>query len=371
MKILLGTFFTECLLLILMAVMKRSYVSVDLCEKKECVTKYSRVIAFIFAFILIFVAGFRERFWDTTDYRLMYSEIGNDINNVFNDTVPRVEKGYLLFNYLLNLISSDSQFLLIVASLITNGLFIKTIFTETEDAPFSLFLYLVSGFLGTMNGLRQMLAAAVVFSYGVKWAKKEKSFINDIGMLLCILLMSTFHKSVLICIPIYFAARGKPFNGYIKIGMLFSAILFLIPSLSAWFIQILGGDDYGSYSQVNATQSVLRFLIESVPFLLCILCDYNKQLKTEELSKSSQWFINLSAIGFCFNLLALRMVYYARINMYITLCNTIMLPYFIRKFFKKGDYKVVKAVAIVLYIIYFYFGLIANGNFAYDFRLVI
>lgn len=371
MKILWSTFFTECLLLILMVITKQRHVSVDLRGRKEYVTKYSRAIAFIFAFILIFVSGFREKFWDTTNYRLIYLEIGNDINNVFNDTVPKIEKGYLLFNYLLNLISSDGQFLLIVSSLITNGLIIKTIFSETEDAPFSLFLYLASGFLGTMNGLRQMLVAAVVFSYGVKWVKKEKKFINDIGMLLCILLMSTFHKSVLICIPIYFAARGKPFNGYVKIGMLFSAILFLIPSLSAWFIQISGGDDYGSYSQVTATQSVLRFLIESVPFILCILCHYNKQLKTEELSKSSQWFINLTAIGFCFNLLALRMVYYARINMYITLCNTIMLPYFIRTFFKKGNDEVVKAVAIMLYIIYFYFGLIANGNFAYNFHLVI
>ena len=331
--------------------------------------RYSKLLVFVFAFILIVVAGLRNKFWDTGDYRYMYMAIGTDISNVFNGTVPRVEKGYLLFTYCLNLINSDSQFLLIVCSIITNGLFVYTIYKESEDVPFSLFIYLCTSFLGTMNGLRQILVAAIVFFFGAKWSK-TRSLKSNVGMLFCILVMASFHKSVLICLPIYWITKGKRFNFLVKCFACFSILLFLIPGLSTSVISVLGNSNYSDYQNVTATQSVLRFVVGSIPVILCLLCNLKNELD-ESISANQNWMINLTVIGFCFNLLALRMVYYARINMYFGIADLIMLPTYIELLFKGGNARIVKIVAIICYGYYYYASLVANGSYVTNFMLML
>ena len=46
--------------------------------------------------------------------------------------------------------------------------------------------------------------------------------------MMIIILMSTFHKSVLICIPIFFCARGKLWNGKVLICMFAAVIMALV-----------------------------------------------------------------------------------------------------------------------------------------------
>ena len=75
---------------------------------------YSCPFVFLFFAVLLFVVVCREGFVDTANYIEMYQQIGPHVKNAFNDTVPRVEEGYLFITALLNMISTDPQLLLIV-----------------------------------------------------------------------------------------------------------------------------------------------------------------------------------------------------------------------------------------------------------------
>ena len=69
----------------------------------------------------------------------------------------------------------------------------------------SLFVYIASGiYTVSMNGIRQSLAAAIIFA-----ATKYILDGNFKKFLLVILLASTIHQTALIFIPIYFIVRRK------------------------------------------------------------------------------------------------------------------------------------------------------------------
>lgn len=368
MIILVSLFVIESFFLIIMnnTVVWKQWISDD--GEKHYIKRNSKFLVCLFAIFIIIVVGLRNKFWDTSDYRNMYMLIGTNINNVFDETVPRIEKGYLLFTFFLNLISRNSQFLLIVCSIITNGLFVATIYKESEDVPLSLFLFLCTGYLSTMNGMRQILAGAIIFYVGTKWSKKRDQK-ADIKMLLCIIVMATFHKSALICIPLFLMARGRRFSRWIKGFLLLSIILFIVPGLSTLVINILGGSEYSDYQSVSATQGIIRFFVNSVPFTLCLLCAAKCDL--DNIADGSfNWMFNLSVIGFGFNLLALRMVYYARINMFFCISDMIMLPKYIDLLFNRRNSKIIKFLAVVCYTYFYYTSLLANGNFVKEFALM-
>ena len=126
-----------------------------------------------------------------------------------------------------------------------------------------------------MNGLRQYMVAALLLLAWRRWANNIKSVKNNLILILEILLMSTFHKSILICIPLFFCADGKLFNKKVM-TCIFGAISMAVvtPFYNFLFNFLLGSTDYAEYYETNSTMGISRFIICCFPFIMVFLYYY-------------------------------------------------------------------------------------------------
>ena len=148
---LYGAYIVSIIVILLIELSKKYGISENGITKRQ---HYNPVLTFIYICPLAYVAACRYLFWDTGDYRLMYETIGKSFDNVFNNVTGHVEKGYLLFTALLNKISHNSQFLIIVSSIFILFLACFFLYKESTDLPLSFLIFSSQVWMATMNGLR-------------------------------------------------------------------------------------------------------------------------------------------------------------------------------------------------------------------------
>ena len=364
---LYGAYIASIILILLIEITKKYRVTKNGILKRQY---YNPILIFMYICPLAYVAACRYRFWDTDDYRLMYEAVGESFDNVFNNVTGHVEKGYLLFTALLNQINKDSQFLIIISSVFIIYAICFFLYKESTDIPLSFLIFSSQIWMATMNGLRQyMVAAALWLAWGM-WAKSMRCKKNDLCFIFAIVMMSSFHKSVLICIPLFFCARGKLLNKKILLCILAAIIMTVVsPIYNLLFNFLLGETDYANYVDINATMGVSRFISCCFPIILIWLYYFIYLKNSENRSNKIIWMMNLSCINFAFNILALRMVYFARIGMYFTIFDLIVMPYCIDRCFTKNSRKLIKIFMVSFYVFFFYRQLLAYGGYATGFQL--
>ena len=115
----------------------------------------------------------------------------------------RVEPGYSLLNYFVSLFTRDVHIYMLVVAVLVVTLTAVLLYRVSPIPWIGMFVFASFGFYGnSLNFIRQCIAIAI-FLYSIEYIKKKKF----IPYLLIILLASTFHKSMLIMIPVYFIAR--------------------------------------------------------------------------------------------------------------------------------------------------------------------
>ena len=349
----------SCTSLIIMALLfiLELFKKNNLINEKENRTTYSKFIVIIIACVLIFVSAFRFGFIDTPGYRKMYQEIGSNVDMIFNNKYS-IEIGFSALLFLMNKISSDSQLLLIITSVIINALNIKTIYKYSEDVTLSLFLYFALIYMGTMNGIRQSLAASV-FILAFPWIEKRKT----IRIIILIIILSTIHQTILILIPYYFLVRGKKLNiGILSLLVLAIVSLFATTQVYDFIKILLFKSEYSSYLDIqNNGMGAIRLMVEMVPCVLSLL--YYKLIKSKKqnIKKNIEILTNFSFVNLANYIFAIKMVFFARISIYLSIFNIILIPILINRIFVKKDMFYIKIIAFILYGIYFYYQLKAYG----------
>ena len=176
--------------------------------------KPNKLLIFISMFSLVMVSGLRNNIGDTYFYMHSYTLLEDQ---GLSDIKFEGDFGFNIFQLLLYQISDDPQLLIFTTALITNVLIVITLYKYSRMIELSLFVYIASGlYTVTMNGIRQSLAAAIIFA-----ATKYILDGNFKKFLLVILLASTIHQTALIFIPIYFIVRRKAWtrDTYILLGL--------------------------------------------------------------------------------------------------------------------------------------------------------
>lgn len=331
---------------------------------------YNPILAFMFACPLTYVAACRYSFWDTSDYRLMYEAVGQSFDNIFNNVTGHVEKGYLLYTALLNKISHDSQLLIIVSTVFIIFAICFFIYKESSDVAVSFLIFSSQIWLGTMNGLRQYMVVAALWLVWRIWVKSMPCKKNDILFIIAILMMASFHRSVLICVPMFFCARGKLYNKKVMICIGIAVVMTLVsPLYNLVFNILLGGTEYADYVDTNAAMGIARFIVSCVPVALIWLY-YSIYLKDKEPEKNKMtWMMNLSCLNFACNILALKMVYFARIGIYFSIFDLMVIPYCVDNCFTESSRKILKVLMLIFYAFFFYKQMLANGGYATGFQL--
>lgn len=311
-------------------------------------SKYGKISWFFLFFviaILVILSAIRSGIGDTGMYRHLYELVDQSYMS------DGYEIGFIYFIKFLKVFSNDSQLLIIVTSVIINILNVITIYRYTKDSYFELgiFLYITSGYyIVTMNGIRQSLAASILFfATTLIFKKKYKTYF------LIVLLMSTIHNSALIMIPLYFIVKLTPWERMTNIIFALTAIglVFYDPLLNL-AIKFLGNTRYEQYVEFDeGGANLIRIAVFAVPVLLA----YLRRDVIKEKWKYGNVFVNMNIICFIVMLFSAYNWIFARFTIYFQLYSFILIPYLIANCFEGKERRVFYFMLIVLYFIFFYY----------------
>ncbi|SFI28749.1 MULTISPECIES: EpsG family protein [unclassified Bacillus (in: firmicutes)] len=293
---------------------------------------------------LILVSGLRNNIGDTFAYMHSYATLN------FSWEMIKSEKdiGFNIYQMFLQNFSHDPQLLIFVTALITNLLIVLVLYKYARMFELSLFVYITGGmFLTSMNGIRQFLAAAIVFA-----ATKYIFEGNWKKYILIILLASTVHQTALILIPIYFIVRKEAWSKQTYI-LLVCAVLIVIgfnQFMDALFAVIENSQysEYKNFSEGGA--NILRVIVYAVPIILA----YLGKDRLRELFPKSDPVVNMSILGLVFMIISTQNWIFARFSIYFGLYQLILISWVVKLFTEK-DRKLIYYGILIFYLVYYYY----------------
>ena len=158
------------------------------------------------------------------------------------------EPGYRLYNKILSFISSSAQIVTIVNSCLIIGLLYVLIRRNSKDYYLSIWLYLTLGIFQTdMNVARNAISIFICY-LAIDKIKEKKIW----QYMVIILIASSFHKTALVFIPLYFVLKRPFFSGK-KMGIAIGASIvigFLFSKFGIYIAYMLPGK-LGRYLTVS------------------------------------------------------------------------------------------------------------------------
>lgn len=316
--------------------------------------KPNAYLAFLALSIMVAVAGLRRGIGDTYVYREIYDDTVWNLNLALEAEEP----GFALLQWGLQSISSDGQILIFTASLITLTLITLVLYNYSRLFELSLYVFITSGmFLVSMNGMRQYLAASIVFA-GAAFLFKGKL----IPYVLTVLLASTFHQSALIMLPVYFIVRREAWTKT-TMGLVFAGTVFAFgyDQFSHIVFGAIEDTKYGSYSEFNeGGANIIRVAVSAAPVLLA----YIGRHRLKEIFPQSDIVVNLSLMGLIFMMVSTQQWIFARMAIYFDLFSLILISWVVKVFAEK-DQRVIYYAIVVLYLFYFFYEYSVTLNIEY------
>ena len=307
--------------------------------------KLLKKIFIVAAIIVLFlVSGLRNGIGDTGMYNYLYSLVGPDY-----DSKGGYEPGFILFFKLLKLISAEPQFMLLVTSLIVSVANIWILRGYPGYFELNTFLYITSGYyIVTMNGIRQSLAAAVLFACSNFIIKGKFKFYTAV-----VILMYTFHSSTLVLIPVYFLVRSEAWSRkvYIFIFLFLIGLILYDPLMNAVF-GALGDTKFAEYKNFKeGGANLIRVAVYAVPVILA----YIKKDKVKEHWAESNVFVNMSVLNLIIMCFALNNWIFARFTIYFQMYNFVLLSYIIKFCTRKTERRILYFGLLVAYLAFFWY----------------
>jgi transmembrane protein EpsG len=316
--------------------------------------KPNKLLIFFSISSLVLVSGLRNNIGDTFFYMHSY-RIGDFSLENFKF---EAEFGFQFLQSILHLISSDPQILIFTTALLTNLLIVVTLYKYSRKIELGLFVYIAAGmYTVSMNGIRQYLAAAIIFA-----ATKYILEGNFKKFALVVLLASTIHQSSLIFLPIYFVVRRKAWTKTTFVILLVGVGMAAgFNEFSKFLFSAIEDTKYRGYSNFDeGGSSFLRVLVTGAPLIVA----YLGRDKLRELWPKSDYIVNLTLLGVVFIIVATQNWIFARFQIYFGLYSLILISWVI-VLFKKQYRKLVYYAIISLYFLYFYYEQVIALNIQY------
>ena len=224
-----------------------------------------------------------------------------------------------------------------------------------------IYMYITSGyFITSMNGIRQSMLAAVVFTF-TRIIEKE----NTILFIFAVILASPFHQSVLILIPVYFIVKQEAWSKTTVAVIIVSCIGFM--GFSTIFPALLGAledTNYGYYANQTdmGGSSFMRVIVNAVPVVLA----YIKRKELKESWPKSNIFVNMALINVIFVAFGMYNWIFNRFTIYFQLYNFVLIPYIIQNCFKGKEKRLLYFGFMLCYFGFFYYEQVIGLNMQYN-----
>lgn len=332
--------------------------------------KYRASILFsILVFLpMILIAGYRKQYsiGDTYLYVSMFNNYPNNISGLGSFlTGEEKDAGFIIFSTIIKQIfGNDFTIWLLIIAFISGGCLALTYRRYSSEIVFCAFLFFASTdfFAWMTNGMRQFMAAAILFALFPLLEKKK--MMGTLIFLAANLILFYFHSSCIIVFPLFLAARGKHFNKKIITVFIFVilAIIFL-DQFTSILDQSLRDTNYNSVSsQMQEDDGVNPFRVAfyTIPAFLAIVF---KKKVDEHADGIISIAINMSLISSSLYLLGVFTsgIFFGRLPIYFSLFNYILLPWEIKTFFRQSNQAMIFSIVIVLYLIFYIYQMITWG----------
>ena len=305
----------------------------------------------------IFWIGMRKHIADTS----VYIEGFNRLSSNFVVAWASIDwdnkgPGWQIFNVIFKCFISDNYTWWLMTIAIISGVCIMVVIRKYSCSFFySTFLFLtLLTFTWMMNGMRQFVCVAVLFLC-CDWIKDGKF----IRFIIAVLLMSTFHMSALLMIPIYFVARCKPWDK--KIGLFIIGIILICIFAEPFFKGVdsaLSGTAYaGATGQFEEDDGVnpLRVLFYAIPPVIAFIFKQKLELYYEK-NPIIPICVNMSLITAALYLVGVFTsgILIGRLPIYSEVYDLILIPYLLHCCFEKDTRKIVTIVYSLVLLLFFY-----------------
>ena len=305
----------------------------------------------------IFWIGMRTYIADTIQYISNYIVIPSDFNTAWSQiNWEGKSPGFDIFNIIFKcFISQDFQWWLMTIAIISGVCIMVVLRKYSCDFFFSSFLFMtLLTYTWMMNGMRQFICVAVLFLC-CDWIKDGKF----IRFLIAVLLMSTFHMTALLMIPIYFVARSKPWDK--RIGLFIIGIILVCIFAEPFFSGVdsaLGNTAYaGATSQFEEDDGVnpIRVLFYAIPPVIAFI--FREKLEPYyEKNPIISICVNMSLITAALYLVGVFTsgILIGRLPIYCEVYDLILIPFLLHICFDKETRKTVTIVYSTLLLVFFY-----------------
>ena len=240
------------------------------------------LLVIVLSYFISFGGGVTTDHFAYVDRYLNFSVSDISIGGSFGRDRESSEFGFALLMALGKLLHLGAPGFLFLVSFIINSLYISVIYRFKGPVLAVLILILSFVFFQEANVIRQSLAISV-FLYSLKYLNKKDVW----KYIIAILIASTFHFSIIICLLflLYVFKKKKNSNNNTKV---FLIVFWLLSILSALNILNLGIERYingitewvfyGSDYELTATLNKMEFnILYNFSFILLLLFDGEKQ----------------------------------------------------------------------------------------------
>lgn len=279
-------------------------------------SKNAYKLYFLASCVLVLVAGLRYRVG--TDYGAYYFGYEDYITKLFENLGTLHEPGFGIVAKASTLLINDGALVMLLASVITIGLPLVVIYRNTNELFLATVLLVIMGYWhGSFNGVRQYLAAAVLFcGYKLLQDREFRKY------LIAVFVAFLFHRSAAIMALFYFVVyREVSFkNVVLLVVVIFVALRSydVIFNLSNTLMD-------KAYSEDNAYTSTLvnrlRVLSSCVPAIIFML-----EYRNVKFTKIQMFHMNTVIVHAAIRIVTMNSALLYRIGIYTDPFMAIAIP---------------------------------------------
>lgn len=304
----------------------------------------TKIFLALMTMTFVFTAGLR--YYVGTDFGAYYK--GLDIyGKRLSESVQKLDEPFLpILATIIGWFTDDGAYLIFACSLITITLILATTVKHTDCFSFACFLFAFTGIWhGTFNGVRQYLAAAIIFSaHRLIMERKLGKYLIAVFIAFCV------HKSAIIMIIPYFILGNRITFRNVLLLMLGTFLLSANYDTVFSFVGLLKDKsmEIGDHAYYSTSVNILRIMVACAPPALCLFL-YAKH----QPDKEQTFYINALIANGAAMLATANSAYLARLGIF----TNVFVPLALSKLICFKDKRLeifAKIVIVALFFVFWY-----------------
>lgn len=312
--------------------------------------------------IVVWFIGLRSGIADTSAYISMFNSLDPTVQSILS--YEGRDSGFFSFSILFKkFISEDFHIWLFIIALISGICIMYSLYKYSPMFELSSFLFIATtNFTWMLNGMRQFIPASILFAC-IPLIINKKKYI----FIVLVILLSTFHLSVIIMIPAYFLVQRRFTKNIIPLILFFSLFAIFSNKLIPMMEPLLENTQYAGYTEHIMEfegSSIIRVLVASVPILIAII---KWKMISNIDNKILNICLNMSIINICMMIVSTSVggIFIGRLSIYFDLYNLILYPMLLMQFENKKEKRLIYYLCVIFYILYFYYQMVVVWSMYY------